>query len=65
MSFMSVEPQPQPRVVLERHSNTLLAQFDAQLSIIADRYLAFFQERSISCSSLTFYTNRSIFQAKY
>ncbi|KAH9161027.1 hypothetical protein EDB89DRAFT_810156 [Lactarius sanguifluus] len=43
MSFISVEPQS--RVFLESHSNSLLAQFDIQLEIIADRYLAFFQER--------------------
>ncbi|KAI9433279.1 hypothetical protein H4582DRAFT_998078 [Lactarius indigo] len=43
MSFISVEPQS--RVFLESHSNGLLAQFDIQLEIIADRYLAFFQER--------------------
>jgi hypothetical protein len=45
MSFLSVEPQS--RAVLESHNNSLLAQFDTQVSIIADRYLAFFQERSI------------------
>ncbi|KAI9453220.1 hypothetical protein BJY52DRAFT_856352 [Lactarius psammicola] len=43
MSFLSVDPQS--RVVLESHSNSLLAQFAKQLQIIADRYLAFFQER--------------------
>ncbi|KAI9448584.1 hypothetical protein H4582DRAFT_1901629 [Lactarius indigo] len=43
MSFLSVEPQS--RVLLESYSNSLLAQFDTQLEIIADRYLAFFQER--------------------
>ncbi|KAH9051873.1 hypothetical protein EDB87DRAFT_630949 [Lactarius vividus] len=43
MSFISVEPQS--RVFLESHSNNLLTQFDVQLEIIADRYLAFFQER--------------------
>ncbi|KAF8259142.1 hypothetical protein EI94DRAFT_589570 [Lactarius quietus] len=43
MSFISVEPQP--RAVLESHSTSLLAQFDKRLGIIADRYLAFFQER--------------------
>ncbi|KAH9029688.1 hypothetical protein EDB85DRAFT_1509515 [Lactarius pseudohatsudake] len=43
MSFISVEPQS--RVFLESHSNNLLTQFDIQLEIIADRYLAFFQER--------------------
>ena len=43
MSFVSVEPQP--RLVLESHSYSLLAQLDTQLGIIADRYLAFFQER--------------------
>jgi len=32
-------------VVLESHSNSLLAQFDTQLRLIADRYLAFFRER--------------------
>ncbi|KAI9456985.1 Rho GTPase activation protein [Lactarius psammicola] len=43
MSFLSVGPQS--RVVLESHSDSLLAQFDTHLQIIADRYLAFFQER--------------------
>ncbi|KAN0140317.1 Rho GTPase activation protein [Lactarius tabidus] len=43
MSFISVEPQS--RVVLESYNDSLLAQFDTQVSIIADRYLAFFQER--------------------
>ncbi|KAH9008426.1 hypothetical protein EDB83DRAFT_2531807 [Lactarius deliciosus] len=43
MSFISVEPQS--RVFLESHSNNLLTQFDIQLELIADRYLAFFQER--------------------
>ncbi|KAH9044598.1 hypothetical protein EDB85DRAFT_471359 [Lactarius pseudohatsudake] len=43
MSFISVEPQS--RVLLESYSNGLLAQFDTQLEIITDRYLAFFQER--------------------
>ncbi|KAH8986368.1 hypothetical protein EDB92DRAFT_1949282 [Lactarius akahatsu] len=43
MSFISVEPQS--RVFLESHSKNLLTQFDIQLEIIADRYLAFFQER--------------------
>ncbi|KAH9008432.1 Rho GTPase activation protein [Lactarius deliciosus] len=37
--------EPQSRVFLESHSNSLLTQFDVQLKIIADRYLAFFQER--------------------
>ncbi|KAH9032171.1 Rho GTPase activation protein [Lactarius pseudohatsudake] len=52
MSFISVEPQP--RVVSESHSNSLIAQLDTQLQIIANRYLAFFQE------SLAFYGNRSV-----
>ncbi|KAH9007776.1 Rho GTPase activation protein [Lactarius deliciosus] len=43
MSFLSVEPQS--RVLLENYSNSLLVQFDTQLGVIADRYLAFFQER--------------------
>ncbi|KAF8269718.1 Rho GTPase activation protein [Lactarius quietus] len=43
MSFISVEPQS--RGFLKSHSNSLLTQFDKQLEIIADRYLAFFQER--------------------
>ncbi|KAI9430913.1 hypothetical protein H4582DRAFT_1341738 [Lactarius indigo] len=43
MSFLSIEPQP--RVVLESHTNSLLALFAIQLQIIAERYLAFFQER--------------------
>ncbi|KAH9168913.1 hypothetical protein EDB89DRAFT_2073489 [Lactarius sanguifluus] len=37
--------EPQSREVLEQHSNKLLAEFDTQLRIIADRYLAFFQRR--------------------
>jgi hypothetical protein len=45
MSFISVEPQS--RILLESHSNNLLARFDTQIRIIVDRYLAFFQERSI------------------
>ena len=45
MSFISTEPQS--RVVLESHNHYLLAQFDTQLGIIADRYLAFFHERFI------------------
>ena len=48
MSFISVEPQP--RAVLEGHSNSLLTQFDIRLKTITDRYLAFFQERSIDLS---------------
>ncbi|KAI9439456.1 hypothetical protein BJY52DRAFT_530031 [Lactarius psammicola] len=43
MSFLSVEPQP--RVLLENYTKSLLAQFDTQLDIVADRYLPFFQER--------------------
>ena len=46
MSFIS--PEPQSRVILESHNNYLLAQFDTQLRIIADRYLAFFHERLIN-----------------
>jgi hypothetical protein len=61
MSFVSIEPQS--RVVLESHNNSLLAKFDTQDSIIADRYLAFFQERSIKFStSRTLYTDHSIFR---
>ena len=65
MSFISVEPQS--RVVLENFSNSLLAQFDSQLDIIADRYLAFFQERFINLDLvLVLYTiltvQRSIFR---
>ncbi|KAI9456987.1 hypothetical protein BJY52DRAFT_527106 [Lactarius psammicola] len=43
MSFVFVEPQS--RVLLESHANSLLAQFDTHLQIIANRYLAFFQKR--------------------
>ena len=59
MSFISAEPQS--RVVLESHNNDLLAKFDTQLGIIADRYLAFFQERSINLTTTrTLYANQSI-----
>jgi hypothetical protein len=46
MSFISAEPQS--RALLKSHSNILLSQFDTQLRIIADRYLAFFEERSVT-----------------
>ena len=60
-SFISVDPQS--RVLLESHTNTLLAQFDTQLKIITDRYLAFFQERSRRFTlGPTFYTDHSIFR---
>ena len=56
MSFISVEPQS--RVLLESNSNSLLAQFDTQLRTISDRYLTFFEERSINIGpSVTFHTN--------
>ncbi len=55
MSFISVEPQS--RVLLESHSNRLLAQFDTRRKIITDRYLAFFQERcvSVDCPTSSIY----------
>ena len=46
MSFLSAEPQS--RVVLDSHSDFLLAQFDTHRGIVANRYLAFFQERSVN-----------------
>ena len=46
MSFVSVDPQS--RAVLESHSHSLLAHFDTQHGIIEDRYLAFFEERSMN-----------------
>jgi hypothetical protein len=59
MSFISIEPQS--RALLESHNNDLFAQFDTQLRIIADRYLAFFQERSVNFTpNLTGYTNYPI-----
>jgi hypothetical protein len=59
MSFISVEPQS--RVLLESNSNSLLAQFDTQLRTISDRYLAFFEERSIDIGPrVTFHTNHWI-----
>jgi hypothetical protein len=61
MSFTSIEPQS--RVVLESHNNSLLAKFDTQFRIIEDRYLTFFQERSINfATSRTLYTDHSIFR---
>ena len=45
MPFISVEPQS--RAFAENCSNSLLAQFDKQLQIVTDRYLDFFQERSV------------------
>ena len=61
MSFLSIEPQS--RVVLENYSNSLLAQFDSQLGVIADRYLAFFQERSINLVQVLYvYTKCSNFR---
>ncbi|KAI9433320.1 hypothetical protein H4582DRAFT_1988472 [Lactarius indigo] len=43
MSLISTEPQS--RIALEGHSNSLISQFDTQLEIIVDRYLSFFRER--------------------
>ena len=62
MSFISVEPHS--RALLDNHTNYLLSQFDTQHRIIADRYLAFFRERSINLTlkSRTVYTNPSIFR---
>lgn len=45
MSLISTEPQS--RSVLEGHSNSLISQFDTQFEIIVERYLSFFQERSV------------------
>src|SRR6266404_3074492 len=45
MSLISTEPQS--RTALDGHSNNLTTQFDTQLEIIVDRYLSFFQERSV------------------
>ncbi|KAF8269720.1 hypothetical protein EI94DRAFT_1785199 [Lactarius quietus] len=51
MSFISVEPQS--RVFLKSHSNSLLTQFDKQLEIIADRYLFSFRRgEELSIDSL-------------
>jgi hypothetical protein len=63
MSFLSVEPQS--RVLLESHSNSLLAQLDTQLGIIANRYLAFFEERSVNLVQLVQFTLNFSIQAKY
>jgi hypothetical protein len=63
MSFISVEPQS--RVYLESHSNSLLTQFDIQLEIISDRYLAFFRERFVNVIRLLRITlNPSIFRRR-
>jgi hypothetical protein len=54
MSFISVEPQS--RAVLKSHNDSLLAQFDTQLRVVADRYLAFFRERSINVLQVLLFT---------
>jgi hypothetical protein len=54
MSFISAEPQS--RIVLESHNDSLLAQFDTQLRVVADRYLAFFRERSINVLQVLLFT---------
>jgi hypothetical protein len=43
---MSAEPQS--RVSLDGPSNGLVTQFDLHLRVVADRYLGFFLERSVS-----------------
>jgi hypothetical protein len=63
MSFLSVEPQS--RVLLESHSNSLLAQLDTQLGIIANRYLAFFEERSVNLVQLVQFTLNFSIKAKH
>jgi hypothetical protein len=55
MSLISTEPQS--RAALEGHSNSLISRFDTQLEIIVDRYISFFEERSVGvalvlCSTL-------------
>ncbi|KAH9030238.1 hypothetical protein EDB83DRAFT_2229756 [Lactarius deliciosus] len=52
--------EPQSREILEQHSNKLLAEFDTQLKIIADRYLAFFQRRSRVTNPASYLTDLSI-----
>ncbi|KAH8979730.1 hypothetical protein EDB86DRAFT_2983704, partial [Lactarius hatsudake] len=37
--------KPQSRGVLDGHSNGLIAQYDAHLKVLGDRYLSFFRER--------------------
>ena len=54
MSFLSVEPES--KSLLESHTDTLLAQFDVQLNIVTDRYLAFFQERSVHIAQILHFT---------
>ena len=44
-ALMSTEPQS--RVVLDGHSNSLVAQYDMHLKVLADRYLSFFRERFV------------------
>ncbi|KAN0129126.1 hypothetical protein V8E53_010988 [Lactarius tabidus] len=42
-ALMSAEPQS--RAVLDGHSNSLVAQYDIHLRVLAERYLSFFRER--------------------
>ena len=58
--FLSVEPES--RSLLESHTNTLLTQFDTQLNILTNRYLSFFQERSVTVHTVQSYINRPIFR---
>ena len=44
-ALMSTEPQS--RVVLDGHSNSLVAQYNMHLKVLADRYLSFFRERFV------------------
>ncbi|KAH9033843.1 hypothetical protein EDB84DRAFT_1561580 [Lactarius hengduanensis] len=59
---MSTEPQP--REALESQSKSLLGLFDSHLKIIADRYLAFFQKRSIDLVLVLSFTNPGSFRRR-
>ncbi|KAH9167603.1 Rho GTPase activation protein [Lactarius sanguifluus] len=56
---MSAEPQS--RGVLDGHSNGLIAQYDAHLRVLGDRYLSFFRERFLRFCSYSIDSLRKLY----
>ena len=61
-ALMSAEPQS--RVVLDGHSNSLVGHYDVHLKVLADRYLAFFRERFVIGTEASSHSLITFFQEK-
>ena len=56
--------EPQSRVVLDGHSNSLVGHYDVHLKVLADRYLAFFRERFVIGTEVSSHSLITFFQEK-